>query len=245
VIVPALLLVAAYLAAVLLLRPLSGRAVWPVVEPVPFALLAVAGLVLKARWEEIPERFAIHFALDGRPDGWAPRTPEAVYAPLAIGAIVVAVLLLARAALSAARSGPLATPAAASSRRRAAAIFLGLELFVAAVFATTAFLALGATLRHVLGVVATGIVVLIGGIGASLVALSRRPPDGEPSTPAGWRAGGLVYRDAGDPDLWIPKRIGIGWTLNFGHPAAWWVLALLLGLPLALVAGLLYFVAPR
>jgi uncharacterized membrane protein len=243
VIVPALLLVAGYAALVLLLRPLAGRAaVWPLLEPLPFALLGAAGIVLHTRWEEIPPRFAIHFAFDGRPDGWAPRTPGAVFAPLAIGAAAVVLLLLVRAAVAAIRSGDLGTPPAASSRRFAGGMFLGVEAFVAGLTATASFLALGATLRQVLGVALGGLVLLVVALGASLAALSRRAPDEGGAAAGGWRAGGLVYRDAGDPDLWIPKRIGIGWTLNFGHPAAWWVLALLILAPIAVV-GTIFFVA--
>lgn len=244
-IVPTLLVVLGFVAAVLLLRPYAGRApIWPFFEPLPLTLLAGAGLVLRARWEEIPARFAIHFALDGRPDGWAPRTPAAVFAPLAIGAIVILVLILVRGALAAPWGGPLAAPEAVSSRRYAGAIFLGIEHFVAIVFTTTSFLPLGATLRQVLSIVSGGIVLLVVALATSLGRLSRRPPD-EPGSGGGWRAGGIVYGNATDPDLWIPKRIGIGWTLNFGHPAAWWVLALLLAGPIALVAGILLFVASR
>jgi uncharacterized membrane protein len=237
VIVPALLLAAGYVSLVLLLRPLAGRAaVWPALEPLPFALLAAAGIVLRARWEEIPPRFAIHFALDGRPDGFAPRTPSAVFAPLAIGAGAAALLLLVRAAAAAIRSSDLGAPSGASSRRFSGGMFLGVETFVAALTATASLLPIGATLRQVLGVALGGIVLLVVALGASLASRSRRPPD-EGDAGSGWRAGGLVYRDAGDPDLWIPKRIGIGWTLNFAHPAAWWVLALLLLVPIVVVAA--------
>ena len=32
--------------------------------------------------------------------------------------------------------------------------------------------------------------------------------------------GGLFYSNPDDPDLFVPKRFGFGWTLNFGHPQA-------------------------
>ncbi|HET8912987.1 MAG TPA: DUF5808 domain-containing protein [Ktedonobacteraceae bacterium] len=31
-------------------------------------------------------------------------------------------------------------------------------------------------------------------------------------------SGGLLYNNPDDPDLFVSKRFGIGWTLNFGHP---------------------------
>jgi uncharacterized membrane protein len=42
-----------------------------------------------------------------------------------------------------------------------------------------------------------------------------------------WHLGGLVYGNRADPALLVHKRIGIGWTLNLGHPVAWVVLAVL------------------
>ena len=36
-----------------------------------------------------------------------------------------------------------------------------------------------------------------------------------------WRLGGLVYADRSDPALLVPKRsMGLGWTVNLGHPVA-------------------------
>jgi uncharacterized membrane protein len=45
---------------------------------------------------------------------------------------------------------------------------------------------------------------------------------------------GFLYVDPDDPRLIVRKRYGFGWTLNFGRPAAWIVLALLLVLGPAL-----------
>lgn len=52
---------------------------------------------------------------------------------------------------------------------------------------------------------------------------------------AGWKWG-LIYNNPADPALWVPKRVGIGWTLNFGHPWGWPVMVLLIAGPLLLVA---------
>jgi uncharacterized membrane protein len=244
--VPSLLLAAAVVAVVLLLGPLGRRTpIWPILEPLPFAILAGAAIVLDARWDQIPERFAVHFGADGTPNGWAPRTPAGVFAPLAVGAGVAALLALVRAAIASERLAVSGSASGAQGRRYTSAILLGVETWVAVVFATTSFLALGATLRVVLSVVLGGVVLLILGLGASTAALTRHPSDPGGSPTGGWRAGGLVYRDEGDPDLWIPKRIGIGWTLNFAHPAAWWVMGLLLLLPIAIVGTLFVVVNSR
>ena len=54
---------------------------------------------------------------------------------------------------------------------------------------------------------------------------------------SGWRFSGLVYYAPEDPALFIPKRMGIGQTLNFARPGAWAVLLLVLAAPLVLVLG--------
>jgi uncharacterized membrane protein len=48
-----------------------------------------------------------------------------------------------------------------------------------------------------------------------------------------WKAG-LVYINRADPAIVVPVRIGVGWTLNLGNPAAWLVIAVII----ATVAGL-------
>lgn len=32
--------------------------------------------------------------------------------------------------------------------------------------------------------------------------------------------GGVFYNNPDDPALFVPKRFGLGWTMNFGHPQA-------------------------
>ncbi len=39
--------------------------------------------------------------------------------------------------------------------------------------------------------------------------------------------GGVFYMNPQDPRLWVEKRIGVGWTLNFAHPAAVWMCLLM------------------
>jgi uncharacterized membrane protein len=67
-----------------------------------------------------------------------------------------------------------------------------------------------------------------------------RPPRGEQGTdPRRWR--GVVYLNPDDPRLFVPKRVGVGWTVNFGHPWAWRILALMLGvLVLSVTLGTLF-----
>lgn len=41
---------------------------------------------------------------------------------------------------------------------------------------------------------------------------------------------GVLYADPDDHRLIVRQRIGFGWTLNFGRPLAWVILAAMMGI---------------
>jgi uncharacterized membrane protein len=53
--------------------------------------------------------------------------------------------------------------------------------------------------------------------------------------------GGLFYYNPDNPAMFVPKRFGLGWTLNFGHPRAklFMIIILLMVLVLVLIPPLL------
>jgi uncharacterized membrane protein len=62
-----------------------------------------------------------------------------------------------------------------------------------------------------------------------LVLLSLIPLLSRPSARSdGGRWRGIFYVNPDDPALFVPKRFGIGYTLNFGNRLSWFVLALIL-----------------
>ena len=72
------------------------------------------------------------------------------------------------------------------------------------------------------------------------------------STPAIFRdddrywSGDFFYNNPDDPAVFVPKRFGLGWTVNFGHPQGKLLLIgiLLLPLVLALLTVLISGTAP-
>lgn len=70
--------------------------------------------------------------------------------------------------------------------------------------------------------IAVGVGVIL--ISLELIVRRRRPRSDETQ----WIVGGLYFNRA-DPRLLVPKRFGIGRTLNLGHPVSW----LLIALPIA------------
>ena len=75
-------------------------------------------------------------------------------------------------------------------------------------------------------------------------AQSSADHDGEYSGPISrdddrnWLAG-LIYYNPDDSDLLVPKRLGYGWTVNFGHPRGKLFLGVLIALILLPIALLI------
>ena len=67
---------------------------WPV-QFAPFLILAATAAALHASWQRIPERFPVHWGIDGQPNGWSGRTAAGVYGPLLLGVAFVALLAFA------------------------------------------------------------------------------------------------------------------------------------------------------
>ena len=56
-----------------------------------------------------------------------------------------------------------------------------------------------------------------------------------------WVAG-VFYYNPDDAELWVSKRFGFGWKLNFAHRESWFVLGAFLLLPIAAIAAGVLFV---
>ncbi len=46
----------------------------------------------------------------------------------------------------------------------------------------------------------------------------------------GFWLGGILYYNPNDPALLVPRRFGIGWTLNLGNPRSWLLLTAMVAL---------------
>lgn len=227
----------------------------------PFILLGAAGLYLNRRWADIPARFPVHWDLNSRPDGWAFRTPAGVYGPLIEGAFVCLMMGgLAYALLRwtrPVRIGGRGGEAESHFRRTVVLVLIAVEYLIGIMFAGVSLLALkpgpppmAAAVALPLVFVAIVIAVMVrqgqggsrraqtagaagavaGGQPAAAGAAGARPV-GDRTADRYWKAG-LIYVNPGDPALFIEKRFGIGYTINFGRPASWVILGVILLLPL-------------
>ena len=217
----------------------------------PFAALAAAALYLRSRWASLPQRFPIHWGLDGRPNGWANRNLAGVFGPLLISAVVAGSMLLLAALL---RRQPhrfrFTDPSAAAERRYRRAMLwalLATEYLQVLVCIWVSLLPLAAAapggtagpprIAPVIGLILAFVVVVT----VILARIGRgqgiRPADGAPESC--WK-GGLFYVNPDDPSILVPKRIGIGFTLNFAHPMSWLILGLSILGPLAVALWIVH-----
>jgi len=203
--------------------------------PIMLALLVMAPLVAMCaalawtylNWQYIPDPYPVHWGLNGQPDVWVQRTPLHVYGMLALLAGVAAMLAFFGYGFLFWIRRPDGTGERAWYRLPTGciAIMLGAEYFVAA----SAMLPLGVDVHPyellLLSLLAASslCLIIVGPIG------SRAPSRSSDYTPDGaWKLG-MFYYNPDDAALFVEKRFGLGWTVNFGHTRAW----VLIGLALA------------
>jgi uncharacterized membrane protein len=218
--------------------------VWPVLAVI---VLAVATAVNVALYPTLPDPLPVHFNAAGDPDGWAAKSVWSVFGVLMIGAAVVVLLtvLSVVAARYSARTQADDTAEQAALRSEVQRSMLTSVLsrlsFVIALGISAIELAqrLLPGVKWATAVSAIGLVVLVMVVVISTVIRARvqvRPANvRDPRSPRPdavdddrhWK-GGLFYVNRDDPALVVPRRFGLGWTLNLGRPGGVAVTVLLL-----------------
>jgi len=187
----------------------------------PFALLAMGAVWLCLRFDELPARIPIHWNWRGEADRFVSRTGLGAALPLLLGTAICALMLVMQHGLR--RNAPRGALRAPSVKLVLAGEYLAAVACVATLAASVTG---GRLLWLVLALGAGGAVALL----CYALVLALRAPNEPLRHPAAWR--GVFYFDRDDPALFVPKRMGFGYTFNFGHPGAIVLLVLLLLVPL-------------
>lgn len=217
-------------------------------------LLLVGAGLLAALWPALPEQVPLHFALDGTPDRYGSPLELALFGgvvlfDIALGWAVAWTVSRERAALpeeNAERFAELQRARRFGLVRMGQTLLFGvnlglivLALGIAASVVADPWLDIGAAVAIGLSVLAVGCLVpliywipRLSKLRSALDALGAAEIG---TRSAGWKLGGIVYFAPDDPTLFVPKRVGIGQTLNMARAAAWAIIALLVGLPLGIV----------
>ncbi len=204
------------------------------------ALLPIFGtaLVLLFRYQAIPASFPVHFGANAVPNHVALRSWISVFGPLTIGAVVV--LLQAEMLRAIERRG---AGVADGGRYKVLTgrLVVGIAWMVALECAASGLLPIvrhaGTYAMHLASFSGAAAIVLLLVTTGVLVVDRSLLVSAQSSTDEAYWKGGILYFNRDDAALFVPKRLGFGWTLNMAQPAAWLLMGLTLAvalLPLAL-----------
>jgi uncharacterized membrane protein len=175
--------------------------------------------------------------LYGRPNGWAIKSGRSVFGSVLLGTLICLVLslLLNGTARGVRRIHSSGLDGERESRflRTMMLMVLGLEYYMAAMFGFCPILPPWLVAVFVVAGLLMGAAIVVvacwsGQGGWRLRGQTPASPGGD-QAPAGDRTPdecwkwGLIYYNSADPAVWVEKRFGIGWTLNFGNPRAWFI----------------------
>ncbi|HEY1732257.1 MAG TPA: DUF5808 domain-containing protein, partial [Terriglobales bacterium] len=194
----------------------DGIHFWVVLPP--FLAIAATALYLHAHWNQIPAQFPMHWGINGLPNRWASRDVIGVYGALLMAAVFNLLLLVfAWALMRMSRKGVMLH---VTVRMLEVLLYPLTFAFVAASLLPLARFPLWLAPAVLLGFTAGILVWAYQKITAP--ALGGETP--EPQNDSYWRAG-IFYYNPGDPAIFVQKRVGIGYTMNFANKISWLVLA--------------------
>ena len=205
----------------------------PLAQAGPFLILLASAVYLGLHWDDIPARFPTHWNLAGRPNGWTDKSVIGVFRGVWIGLVACgAACAISLAVLHRARL-PRVTGEDGRHYRRVRQVNL---LTMLASSYTVALLlgwtAVGATFANdgdgrelpLLLRLAPFVIAIVGTTTVLRLRVNARLEGGAPigdTTPdANW-LWGQIYFNRADPAILVEKRMGLGYTLNFGNHRAW------------------------
>jgi uncharacterized membrane protein len=194
----------------------------------PLVVLLGLGLWAIPHLDELPARVPAHWSLYGA-NRWLVTSTLTIIVLLLQHALICLVLIaLALGVLHWSRRISASGPSATSERqfrRRAVLLILTVEYLtiLPAIFAllqAPAFATLVWSVGLPIVVLAFVISLMHAGQGGARLSATNGHSIGDRTPDARW-IGGLIYFNPADPALLVERRMGIGWTLNFGNLWSW------------------------
>ena len=200
----------------------------------PFLALAMTALFLHAHWDQLPQQFPIHWGADGQPNRWANRDWQGVYGTLLWGAGLNVFLL--GFAWFVSRQSRNTTMRYVTVRGSQFLLYPMTLLFVAIplspLFSVPIWLVPAIMMLSIAGVMYWSYRKL------TVSTATDEVPD--PQSDSHWKAG-IFYYNPNDPSIFVDKRVGIGYTMNFANLWSW----IALGFTALAIVASLYFSHPK
>lgn len=201
----------------------------------PLVSSALLALWASRHWSRLPQRIPVHMGLHGA-DRWVTRTTAGVYGFIGAQAALSMIFVLSAWGILhwSRRISGQGTDAASDRRYRRVNVYLFLAigyLLAAAAWITLLKPAAAglAGLAMMLMILVCYFLLIRVNQHTAAAARGDRTPD------SCWKLG-MFYINAADPSVFVAKRFGIGYTINFGNRWTWLVFGVIL---IAAVSGLL------
>ena len=239
--------------------PLSLK--WELLQVVCLAVTIAVGLL---GYDRMPERVPIHADIAGNVNGWAEKSPMVIWYAVLAQVVLAAVMVASHVAIIYAKhpidpDHPATTGYAYGVFSRVWSIYvlviglltagglgLGVQLVAIGVLDVNLIGIIGMFIAVAALVGALMIGVYYGQNGARVYAGVRHSDGGDDSDDdvmpydddLHW-IGGIIYINRDDPAIMVPKRFGVGWTVNLARPSVIIgtivLLAIAIGLPVAAI----------
>ncbi len=182
-------------------------------------LLAVFG------YDSMPAQIAIHYGFSG-PDAWTAKTVGSVIGSVMTNvltsSIILFCVLFTRRAPASVRGNPEAAPEVFRYRKLMILALIFTGLFSQAVFLllmVANFVAVPALLMNLMMLLV--IILLVALFYIYFRFVRRKKPRGKILDDDARWIFGMFYYNPSDPAVFVEKRVGIGYTVNFARPVSW------------------------
>ncbi len=205
------------------------------------AVVAATAALGILRYPHLPHVLATHFGANGQPNGWQTKTPFSAFSLVWLQVVLTTLFAVMAYFIPRTRQelSPGDPQASVQRHLRFQTAMANVILVLAGLMNITMLLAsltiwgvlpsgvtpLVALLPVLVGVLYTLWVTLRLGQGGSRIPVPAGEQTGYVSRDDdGYWLAGSLYVNRKDPAIFVQRRFGIGWTLNFGHPVSWLVL---------------------
>ncbi len=219
------------------LRPAASmRANWIVNGAASFPLIGAA-IYAAVRRGQLPATLPTHWGIDGHVNGWTLNTPFHIVRPAIVGLLALAFLNIMIWAIGS--FGRIDRNDGDSTLRRTAFVIGAVSWMLSVNLALIMVLfVVGQPGSIFLGMlIADAAIVIVAFVLFRKMIRNGQMPNS--TTNRDWKIG-VFYWNPADSALLVPKRFGIGYTVNLAHPGGW-----LLGFGIPLIFGVTMVVLLR
>ncbi|MBP2071768.1 DUF1648 domain-containing protein [Thermoanaerobacterium butyriciformans] len=207
----------------------------------PAAIIILTLVVGIYMYPNIPQRIPMHFNFRGEADSFAKKSIMSVFSISIVQLIMTILMFVSYKMIELAKQqiDPSDPELSKEKNLKFRRIWSGFVVFVStlinAILMGTAFIVYGvirdwqskiaifSILPGLIIAIAAIVISVMTGQGGERIKIDRendKPSSVDRDDDRYWK-GGLIYYNPDDPALFVEKRFGVGWTVNFARPSIW------------------------